>query len=292
MNIGILGLGSLGSLMAYHWREHSLFALPRSAHHSISIKVQHQSQLWQADLPYWQGEPLDWLVVCTKAADTVNALQRWQHLLAQANNILLLQNGMGQQQQVADWLAQQQLNMPLWAAMCTEGAYRDNDKVVYAGVGNTLIGLWPSVKAGSSAVDFDQSYHALALPQTHITSDIKQHLLNKLAINAVINPLTAYYRCKNGELVNNPIYKEQLIRLSNEINGLYNALGWHLNTYLADLSQQVAQATADNTSSTLQDVLADRPTELPFICGYLLEQAQAIAYDLPLTQYFYNQISS
>lgn len=287
MNIGILGLGSLGSLMAYHWREHSLFALPRRPTDSVIVKVQTQAQLWQAELHCWQAEPLDWLVVCTKAADTLNALQHWQHFLPHTQRILLLQNGLGQQQQVIDWLQQQKLFITLWAAMCTEGAYRNNDKVVHAGVGETLIGLWPD--SNSSGVSSEPKATS-TLPKTEVSANIKQHLLKKLAINAVINPLTAYYRCKNGELVNTPVFKQQLIALSEEVGGLYQALHWPLNKPLPELCQQVALATADNTSSTLQDVLANRPTELPFISGYLLEQAHSIAYDLPLTQKLYNAL--
>src|SRR5690554_7615080 len=83
MNIGILGLGSLGSLMAYHWRNHALFVLPRTDISSVNIKVQDQDTLWQTQLPSWQGEPLEWLVVCTKAADTLAALNKWKHLLTQ-----------------------------------------------------------------------------------------------------------------------------------------------------------------------------------------------------------------
>ena len=281
MNIGILGLGSLGSLMAYHWRNHALFALPRTDISSVNIKVQDQDTLWQTQLPSWQGEPLEWLVVCTKAADTLAALNKWKHLLTQANNILLLQNGMGQQQETAQWLQQQQINTPLWAAMCTEGAYRENDTVIYAGRGSTQIGSW-----------LGSEYLPPQLPKTQYSENIKELLLNKLAINAVINPLTAYWECKNGELVNNPQYKQALIALSEEVAGLYATLSWPLSQPLTELAQQVAIATAANTSSSLQDKLANRPTELPYICGYLLEQAQRIAYDLPLTQFYYHHLSA
>src|SRR5690606_33053263 len=125
LRIGLLGLGSVGSLLAYHWRDHSLYALPRDQHSPVTVQVQDQQQLWQQELPCWQGEPLDWLVVCTKAGDTLNALQAWQPLLSAVPELLLLQNGMGQQQQTADWLNQQKLSCRLWAGMSTEGAYRE-----------------------------------------------------------------------------------------------------------------------------------------------------------------------
>lgn len=270
--IAILGTGSLGSLFAFHCAEHQLYALPRDQHSASHIQVQAPNQHWQAQLPCWQGEPLDWLVVCTKAAATLSALQAWQPYLSKVSNLLLLQNGMGQQQQVADWLQQQKLEPVLWAGMSTEGAYRLNDTVVYAGIGKNLIGLWPQ---GHSTIT--------ALPHTELVTDIKHRLLNKLAINAVINPLTALLRCLNGELVTNTEYREQCLALSHEVSQLYRALGWQLEQPLDELALQVASATAQNRSSTLQDIEAGRSTELPYICGFLLEQAQQIGYPMPLT---------
>lgn len=282
LSIGILGTGAIGSLMAYHWRQQQLFALPRQRH-STSISVLPQAlgrPLWHAKLPYWQGQPLNWLVVCTKAADTLPALQAWQTQLSQVGNLLLIQNGMGQQQQVAEWLKQQGLALPLWAGMCTEGAFRQNSTVVYAGVGKTLVGLWPSLP----------SSQPLPKPLEY-SADISAALKQKLAINAVINPLTGLLKCRNGELLSNPLYREQLLALCAEISELYQALGWSLSQPLAEHAQQVAQATAQNKSSTLQDIEAGRNTELAYITGFLLEQAQAIGYSVPLSRELYRALS-
>lgn len=282
LSIGILGTGAIGSLMAYHWQDEQLFALNK-LRNSVGIKVQplalgQTTPVWQQQLPAWQGQHLDWLVVCTKAADTLAALQPWQAFLPQCDNILLIQNGLGQQQQVADWLAQQELPIPLWAGMCTEGAYRQAEQVIYAGIGKTLVGQWLGVSQLPSSLP--------NLPKTlEFTTDIATQLRKKLAINAVINPLTGYYRCLNGELVSNPAYFSKLIALSEEVEGLYQQLNWLLPQSLTEQAQQVALATANNRSSTLQDIEANRPTELAFISGYLLEQARAIGYPMPLTEH-------
>lgn len=284
LSIGILGTGAIGSLMAYHWREQHLFALPRLQQPTtISVLPQAlaEQQPWQAELSCWQGEPLDWLVVCTKAADTLPALQSWQQQLTQVKNLLLIQNGMGQQQQVAQWLQQQSLSLPLWVGMCTEGAFKHNSTVVYAGVGKTLVGLWPNLP----------SAQILPAPLEY-SADISTLLKQKLAINAVINPLTGQFKCRNGELVSNPFYREQLLALCTEISGLYHALGWALPQPLAEHAQQVAQATAQNKSSTLQDILAGRATELAYITGFLLEQARTIGYSLPLSSKLYSALSN
>ncbi|MFY9178663.1 MAG: 2-dehydropantoate 2-reductase [Venatoribacter sp.] len=281
MNIGFLGLGSLGTLLAYHCRDQMLFALPKTPLASVKLTLKNHTELWQAHLACWQGEPLDWLVVSTKAAQTLPALSAWATHLPKVKNILLLQNGMGQQEQAARWLSHASLSCKLWAAMSTEGAYKEGNTVVYAGVGHTLIGLWP-----------DGTATAPLLPSCQFTPSIKQAILGKLAVNAVINPLTGFYRCKNGELVTNPPYRQKLVALSQEVAELYRKLGWHLPQDLAQLVEDVATKTAANTSSTLQDILANRPTELAYISGFLLEQAKAISHPLPITQQLYATFSA
>tara|TARA_Y100000748_G_C15265218_1_gene398391 strand:- start:207 stop:587 length:381 start_codon:yes stop_codon:yes gene_type:complete len=117
-------------------------------------------------------------------------------------------------------------------------------------------------------------------------------LRHKLAINAVINPLTALYRCRNGELVTNPDYRRHLQLLAAEIAGLYTFLNWSLPWNLLTQAEQVATATAANQSSTLQDVLQQRPTELPYINGYLLAQAEQHEYALPHCAELMTQLSN
>ena len=71
MKIGILGPGSLGTLMAYHNRAHTLFALPKDGRTAHQARLSHQGQLWQAQLPRWQGERLDWLILSVKAGASI-----------------------------------------------------------------------------------------------------------------------------------------------------------------------------------------------------------------------------
>ncbi|UXD88448.1 ketopantoate reductase family protein [Thalassolituus hydrocarboniclasticus] len=291
LSIGLLGTGAVGTLMASHWRQHRVFALPRDKASAVTLNLYlpnneagEQQRQWA--LPCWQGEPLDWLVVTTKAADTLNALQPWLSYLPQVNNLLLLQNGMGQQQQCADWLAQQQLPVRLWAGISTAGGYRreaDNaqgSEVVYAGAGQTIAGRWSE----------DDSEDTQLPPEIEAVSDIHNRMREKLAVNAVINPLTAILRCHNGELVSNPLYLPQLQALAAEVDNLYQQLHWPLSQDLTGRVEQVALATAANRSSTLQDILAGRTTELPYICGYLQQQAHNLGLPLPLTDRLMQQL--
>lgn len=287
LRVGLLGLGAVGTLMAGHWHRLQPVCLPRAGRHAAAQQRRLQwlnGQQQMLQLPVWQGTGLDWLVVTTKAADTLPALQQWAAQLPAVDRILLLQNGMGQQQACADWLQQQGLPCRLWAGISTEGAYLDTaagqpPRVVHAGAGNTLAGPWQEDASG------------IALPPAvTAVADIRQPMREKLAINAVINPLTALFRCRNGELVSNRRYHTQLLALAQETATLSEQLGWSLSEPLEQRAEAVARATAANRSSTLQDILAGRPTELPWITGYLLHCAHKAGVPAPLNSSIYQQL--
>lgn len=286
-SIAIVGMGAIGTLLAYHWRELSPFCVSRNqnpCHRQLIITDQHQHTL---DLPVWQANqhkqnPLEWLVVTTKASDTLTALKPLESAMASVKRILLLQNGMGQQQQIADWLQTLEKAPELWAGISTEGAYRRGDEqVFYAGHGETVIGRWIE--------HHNQASSNPVLPGVSEVNDIQQRIQAKLAINAVINPLTAVFRCRNGELVENPAYKQKLEQLAEETQNFFEAHDWQLPFILKQRAAEVAQATAANQSSTLQDILNQRPTELAYINGFLLRQAQQ-QQDLPLTRQLMQQL--
>lgn len=273
-HIAILGMGAIGSLMAFHWRGFTPFAVQRDGTPCQRTLIDQNNATHSFTLPAWQGEDLDWLVVCTKAADTLSALQTLAPALGAIKRILLIQNGMGQQQQVANWLVKQQHQPELWVGSSTEGAYRQADSVVvYAGVGQTVIGPWH----GQHTATMDAS----PLPNTLLVDDMHERLLSKLAVNAVINPLTAYYRCRNGELLSDDQRALHLQQLAEEIEALYHALAWSLPSPWLPYVCGIAHATAHNRSSTLQDILAGRAHELAYINGYIQPFAQQQGIEMP-----------
>ena len=278
LRIALLGTGSLGTLMAWHWQHEQLWVIRRD--YSRPLILQHD-QRDTLTLPRWDGSDLDWLVLTTKAADALPALQTLAPRLAAVKRILLLQNGMGQQDQVGDWLQQTGLPCGLWAGTSTEGAFTDDEGIVhYAGQGQTWAGPWMSESTGKADTDSDVRLP----PGVQTDPDIRSRLRAKLAINACINPLTAIYRCRNGELLTNPQYHAHFQRLAAEVQQLTRELGWQLPFDVAQQAAQIAAATARNQSSTLQDILRHRPTELAYITEYLLKEAAAHGLSAPVSE--------
>ena len=108
--------------------------------------------------------------------------------------------------------------------------------------------------------------------------------LEKLVVNAMINPLTVIFDCKNGELFNRrPIFHlmrlllaeaSQVIHSLPELGPDPEAASRFSVEKLEAIVLNVAEKTAKNTSSMLQDVRAGRPTEIDYINGYIVKKGK------------------
>ena len=130
-----------------------------------------------------------------------------------------------------------------------------------------------------------------ALPKTSWHTDILTPIWHKLAINCIINPLTAIDQVKNGEL-SSPKYQEVITLLINEISQVLNAEGLSITREkLITTVHQVIEATSDNYSSMHQDIFHKRPSEIDFITGYLLQRAKHIISLRPSTKRSFKKLS-
>ena len=266
IKLGILGMGAIGQLMAWHCQSASnCYALTNQPTKHCDFQVRSESLSQQVSVPSWEGQPLDVLLVCVKAQQTENAIEQWRKAISPETQIVLLQNGLGQQQTIAKQFPEH----TVFAASSTEGANRDIDNVLnYAGVGETLWG------------HFSGPASPLRLPIENIAGNhktvhnIQQVLLDKLAINAVINPLTVKYDCRNGTLIEQSAPCRELRQLVSEIESIIQAAGLTLSYPLLQRSEQVCSNTAMNISSMLQDIRAKKHTEIDFITGYICQLAR------------------
>jgi 2-dehydropantoate 2-reductase len=289
LNIGIIGFGAIGCLLSSQISHHiNVFALPSDQNlTTISFKMIEGDSHKQLSFPVWQDEVLDVVILCCKATQCQLALDLWQDAIHKDSQIVLLQNGMGQHEQVQTRFP----NHVIFAASTTEGAYKkDKHTVIHAGQGVTQWGYYSSSNSSSSIplkLDISQ------LIGSHQWSDnIESVLIAKLALNAIINPLTVKYNCQNGALVNDPIITQELKILCDETDAFFNAMQWPLDFDLTEKVKTVAQLTATNNSSMLQDIRAKRETEIDFINGYLLRQAKIIDFALPSHQTLFDSIKS
>ncbi|NVK44145.1 MAG: 2-dehydropantoate 2-reductase [Oceanospirillaceae bacterium] len=220
------------------------------------------------------ARPIERLLLCTKAFDTEAALRVVLPLLRPASRVLVLQNGLGNQQLATELVGVGRL----FAGSTTDGAWLQGPfDVVHAGRGETAIGTFD----GRADNLIDELPAGFGL-QLRADPDIETTLWRKLAINCAINPLTAIHGCRNGELARVPEYRQHLVRLCEEFEQVAAARHIQLfDTPLVDQALRVATATGTNYSSMLQDIRHRRRTEIEQISGYLCREADRLGIAVP-----------
>lgn len=256
MRFHVLGLGPIGCLIAYNLRQtvsnkHPITLVHKTAKHAASvlnsstplsyersgIVLQQSGFLHEVSSDRHttpsssKTAPIDSLIVCVKAHQTVSSIRALVPRLTPDSTIVLMQNGMGIYEALIRDIFRNPDQRPHFVlASITHGAWlKDYMHVVHAGVGGIQLGIFP--EAGT---DFERSFPHLAMddiapehaeprsPSSRYASlrhtiaaltgmealnvewqtfyNIQMAMRRKVVVNAVINPLTALMNCKNGEI--------------------------------------------------------------------------------------------
>lgn len=203
-------------------------------------------------------DPIDSLIVTTKADATYSAIRRLAPRITPSTTIVLLQNGMGVLDMLLERLWQDRAERPnLVLATTTHGCYlRRMLHTVHAGFGSLYLGTVPSARGGargferacegrSSGDPLQPELDLGAVPDEPATRSLRATLalllslpldvhwepirvfqlraLRKLIINACVNPTTALVDCKNGDLFGAPSALELFRALCTEASQVLEA---------------------------------------------------------------------
>ena len=228
--------------------------------------------------------PITHLLLTTKTLHVLDALDSVRHLIDAQTRLVMLQNGLRLQRELsAAWGAQR-----VFCLSTTHGAWRrEAFRVVHAGHGQAWLGTLADDSSGDSAEAVAELISQLPVPALSLQADadIAFRLWHKFAINCAINALTVIHDCRNGQLLELPDAHAQLIALGDEIEQLCSLLPEAPSLPgLYDRVADVLRTTADNWSSSLQDVRKGRPTEIPHLNAYLCELARNRRLDCPVNE--------
>ena len=282
----ILGVGSIGGLFAH--RLHQGGANVRLLSHSteassraISVKTAHSTQSLTFDCSNVDEDgDISNLLITSKSWAAGSALRRIRHRIGDHTTIVAMMNGM---QHIED-IQEVAPECTLFLATTTAGCHRSGEQWIAAGEGKTLVGH-PDIRPRPSWFGTWQK----GIPSLEWCNDINERLIEKVAINACINPLTAVHSVKNGALLDEP-YQAKSTQIIAEVADILTELGHpELATRLDQTVQTVMADTAENTSSMLSDVMAGRRTEVDSIVGWLLQQSER---EHPALQAMLNHLKS
>jgi len=247
-----------------------------------SDQTSHTFPVEVTDQPTKVGH-VKYAIVLVKAWQTNRAGQQLQECLAPDGVALTLQNGMGNRELLAQHLGAERVAL----GIATLGAHLTAPgQVQYGGMGKISLTIHDRVKyirdslqrAGFTVEDVDNP---------------DSLLWGKLVVNSAMNPLTALLGIKNGEILERPTARALMINLARETAAVAYALGIPLPfDNPTNYVESVAQRTAQNYSSMLQDVRRGAPTEIDAICGAIVRAGEQAGVPTPLNETLWQLIKA
>ncbi|WP_345882090.1 2-dehydropantoate 2-reductase [Shewanella algae] len=299
MQLGILGVGAIGQLLAQQLAAAGLepWLLPRA--NTPSLAEQGEEQVYTLELgdqslqtfflclaqDSSKLKQLDLLLVTVKAYQVEAALEPLLPKLHPDCRILLLHNGLGPHQSLAAKLN----GRPLSLGTTSQGALKlSSNHIRQTGSGLTQIGDL----IGALMPEVMKTTLLNAIPGSQWSDAILEALWQKLAVNAVINPLTAIHRVNNGALTA-PEFEGTICAILDELLQVAKQEGIALTfDTLHARVKEVIRLTAANYSSMYQDLKHGRKTEIDYINGYLQQRAEQYGLTLPINSELLAQIKA
>jgi len=224
--------------------------------------------------------PADLAIVLVKTYQTERAARWAARTLKPQGVALTIQNGLGNVETLA---AQVGVDRAMLGVTTQGATLLKPGQVRSGGRGTTHLGFLPIERAAPRDWSADSlAYEVTALLNAAdlasiVSEDVEALAWGKVIINAAINPLTAMLRVPNGALVESADTLELMRSIADEAASVARA--YRIALPYADpfeRARQVAQATATNRSSMLQDVLKGRPTEIDAINGKIVEHGRQV----------------
>jgi len=293
MNIVIIGQGAIGLLWYYNLSKNSQNSVTLLCSNSKKqkprkmqfIDIEHQQHFQKVNYPAMNNlADADLIIFCLKAYQLHSAFKQYLTPNIQKIPIILCHNGMINN----DILPKNQIIISM---LLTHGAQRKEDFVVqHTGAGVSDLGLIQGhVNQNNRQKIIDILNQALPKAVWHENIQEKQWI--KLAINCVINPLTALHNCNNGELLQQK-YQKSIQSIIGEVVEIASFDKVSLSRdNLEQLVLEVAKKTANNCSSMRADILANRKTEIAHINGFIHQKGVISSIKTPMNSDLYKLIS-
>lgn len=294
MKLLVCGTGAMGSLFSglFSASGHDVTVLGTwdAALERISSKG---LRLFRGDELLFQTQPLrviraasgsvgyDLVLVMVKTYQTAGLLPRLSGLRSEIP-ILTFQNGFGNKEVISTGLKNNVL-----AGVTNIGATLIDPGVVkWVGDGGTTLPDESVLR-----LIFGQSWRFPIKTSFVINTD--QAIWDKLLINAAINPITAIYSVKNGELLREGKARDRMRSIATECAVVGNMIG--MVTDLEGVLERldvVLKATADNRSSMLSDVFRGSLTEIDSITGAVIKVGRSVGVATPENERVYTEVKA
>lgn len=221
----------------------------------------------------------DFILICVKSTDTRAAGEGVSGSMGPETMVVTLQNGLGNREILAEIFGPGKV---LGGVTAQGATLLDEGMIRHAGEGETVIG-----PAGTEDGPVQKLVSVMnqAGFKTRWADNVEELIWGKLVINVGINALTAITRLKNGRIPAIKGTRAVMEAAVKEAVSVARARGVQL-PYEDPLTRVIAvcEATKENVSSMLQDVLKQRATEVETINGAIAREGDVLGIPTPVNR--------
>ena len=203
----------------------------------------------------------DLVLVCVKSADTETVADALAGRLGPQTAILSLQNGVNNAERLGARLGREVVSAIVYAGTGMAGP----GHVKHHGGGDLVIGASPA------SADLAGLLGAAGIPTT-VSDDIHGALWSKLITNCAYNALSAVGPVSYAAMLDTDGAREVMLAVVHECEAVAAACGVTLPPDIADRVMAVAGRMPAQMSSTAQDLLRGKPTEIDFLNGHVVRK--------------------
>ncbi len=250
-----------------------------SGSETIIIKAARAEQM--TDIP-------ELVILFTKTIYSQSALESIKHLLDPETYVLSLQNGLGNDRLIANYVAQDRI---IVGTTDFPSGFLKPGVIQLKGQGTTkmmTVNGQESPMLQKIADELNKAgFNCL------ITADVFVSIWEKVAFNSAMNALTAITRLKLGDLANVHEGKSLAFEVAKEVVRTANQKGVKASEerVLALMDKDFVEHK-NHMPSMLQDVLSGRETEIDFINGAVVKEALEMGMTVPATQVLYQLVKT
>lgn len=297
MNIIVFGAGAIGSLFgALLAKKNAVVLVGRPPHittiqkKGLIIMGKTNSNVKTTALESIKDISFqaDLILLTVKSYDTETAASQLSQYISDETMVLSLQNGLDNIEKIERFIDKKHI----LAGVTTQGAlFLKPGEIIHTGLGETILGELN----GSSSERLLRLVTLFNDAGIHTTpsNGIKKEIWIKIIINSSINPLTAFFGCKNGYLLENPLLERVVECVCTESSRIASSEG--ISLYVEEMikkTKEVIRNTADNYSSMLQSIQQRKKTEIDSINGKLASIGDNHKINVPLNRILTELINS
>ena len=242
--------------------------------------------------------PISQVIVSTRSTTTLQAMSRIKHRLDNRSTVFLVQQGPGMLDRINEQLFPDPVTRPSYMlgfmTHCIH-SLKPGFTVHWTGAGRTTYTVVPRDVGGGAEEPWVSSTRYLIRSMRQSPSIVREGVLpscymmlqlEKLAVAAVIEPLTSILNCMNGELLHQPRISRAIrlllseislvIRSLPEMQGIPNIEKRFSPLRLEGIVASLAQETSHSVSPMLRDINEGRTLQIDHINGYIVRRGEEL----------------